>query len=1182
SAPVFQNVECLTPETVEVSWSPPPFPGGSIVGYNLKLSSINQELHRAAGSNELQMLLYPTTANTTYRLTVVAVNAEGEGPAAEMNVTTPALEPQAEGQWLFLSRMDSLRSTVVEDLVSAADCLPANFVQNNITGIAVNYYFKQIYFTEGNRIWVKGAIKLSNAVDLETVYVGSEPITAISVDWMYQKLYFVMDRKMFLCTLKNCSSPEEITPYHRGSPKRIIADPYNGYIFLLMDEGIYKMNLPELSALSKNITLVVRSDSMQDFVVSYKSKRLIYFNDTDRSISSVFLDGSSFYTIRPPVGSINTVVSLAYEADHFMITNAEEVFHETQYSGHFFYNTYMVGCDETQIEKFGFDNLLFFSESSQPYPVPLPPKQLQSLFGSDIAALNWEKPEPRIKASPAAWQNWTYTVRVSAEHLSVDHEYKSVVDTKFTVTGLNSSTKYSFTVQAESPGGRSPWSNAFEGTTLRKVKESPYILAAGKDGIWKHQVEKFDPGILIYPDIKQATHIDWYNSTIFWSDLAGHVHMMPPDSNVVLVSGILQAGSLAFDWLGQHLYWAGLASKTIYRTALTSMQTEVVAQVRHLVIDFVVDSVNAFLYWTTSLTVECARLNGEKHQVFQEHHLFSNKQVFALASDLNLGHLYWLVQDGMYLHLYRVNLLREGFVDTSITEFAAWSSLRISRHGLQFYSGRLFWLDGNNTLTVQEVNQSSSVPLFTATQLRAFTLVHVSMKPLPDGYVSTPIVIPQSVPISSIRIEGNYSIARVVWNASRNVEYGTVFYCVESETLQLHENRSNKHCLPPNELSTPAFEVNGLQPHTKFDISITPYTYWGKGQTTMTILQTPTGEKENENQMALFTVAKPVSVSAYSPLLQPLPGWYRRRKIKQSPSNRLMVYFKPDAELAEIRGLASSVGLVNACYAISFLPTESGRNSLPGFPRERLRLCCLLGSGAFGEVYEGVALDILGKGSGETKVAVKTLKNVATDHEKAEFLKEAHLMSQFDHPHILKLLGVCLMNEPHFIILELMKGGDLRTYLREARATRKRGSLLSILDLLDVCVDVSKGCAYLEKMHFVHRDLAARNCLVSVKEYGTPERLVKIGDFGLARDIYKNDYYRKRGEGLLPVRWMAPESLIDGVFTKYSDVWSFGVLLWEIITLGEQPYPAYSNLEVLHLVRSGGRLPSPTNCPDDM
>ncbi|MGH0142097.1 UNVERIFIED_CONTAM: hypothetical protein FKN15_023033, partial [Acipenser sinensis] len=114
------------------------------------------------------------------------------------------------------------------------------------------------------------------------------------------------------------------------------------------------------------------------------------------------------------------------------------------------------------------------------------------------------------------------------------------------------------------------------------------------------------------------------------------------------------------------------------------------------------------------------------------------------------------------------------------------------------------------------------------------------------------------------------------------------------------------------------------------------------------------------------------------------------------------------------------------------------------------------------------------------------------------------------------------------------------------------------------------------------RDLAARNCLVSVKEYSCPSRKVKIGDFGLARDIYKNDYYRKEGEGLLPVRWMAPESLIDGVFTNFSDVWSFGILIWEIMTLGQQPYPARTNLEVLHFVRTGGRLERPSSCPDDM
>lgn len=91
-----------------------------------------------------------------------------------------------------------------------------------------------------------------------------------------------------------------------------------------------------------------------------------------------------------------------------------------------------------------------------------------------------------------------------------------------------------------------------------------------------------------------------------------------------------------------------------------------------------------------------------------------------------------------------------------------------------------------------------------------------------------------------------------------------------------------------------------------------------------------------------------------------------------------------------------------------------------------------------------------------------------------------------------------------------------------------------------------------------------------------------IGDFGLARDIYKNDYYRKEGEGLLPVRWMSPESLVDGVFTSQSDIWAFGILCWEIMTMGQQPYPARTNIEVLHYVRGGGRLDRPIDCPEEL
>ncbi|CAG2239895.1 Tyrosine-protein kinase Btk29A,Tyrosine kinase receptor Cad96Ca,Discoidin domain-containing receptor 2,Tyrosine-protein kinase receptor TYRO3,Putative neurotrophin receptor LTRK 1,ALK tyrosine kinase receptor,Tyrosine-protein kinase ABL2,Tyrosine-protein kinase abl-1,Tyrosine-protein kinase receptor UFO,Macrophage colony-stimulating factor 1 receptor,Leukocyte tyrosine kinase receptor,Tyrosine-protein kinase receptor Tie-1,Receptor-type tyrosine-protein kinase FLT3,ALK tyrosine kinase receptor homolog scd- len=213
-------------------------------------------------------------------------------------------------------------------------------------------------------------------------------------------------------------------------------------------------------------------------------------------------------------------------------------------------------------------------------------------------------------------------------------------------------------------------------------------------------------------------------------------------------------------------------------------------------------------------------------------------------------------------------------------------------------------------------------------------------------------------------------------------------------------------------------------------------------------------------------------------------------------------------------------------------------------------------------------------------IFLQTLRKSASDHEKEEFLKEAVLMSNFKHDHILSLLGVCLDNDPQFIILELMEGGDLLSYLRTCRGMSTNSTSLCLTDLVKICVHVARGCKYLEREHFVHRDLAARNCLVSSKV--PSEIVVKIGDFGLARDIYKSDYYRKEGEGLLPVRWMSPESLVDGIFTTQSDIWAFGVMMWEVLTFGQQPYQARTNIEVLHYVRSGGQLEQPEHCPEEL
>ncbi|ESO12635.1 hypothetical protein HELRODRAFT_63524, partial [Helobdella robusta] len=250
-------------------------------------------------------------------------------------------------------------------------------------------------------------------------------------------------------------------------------------------------------------------------------------------------------------------------------------------------------------------------------------------------------------------------------------------------------------------------------------------------------------------------------------------------------------------------------------------------------------------------------------------------------------------------------------------------------------------------------------------------------------------------------------------------------------------------------------------------------------------------------------------------------------------------------------------------------------SKLPHIPRNLLHLKKFIGSGAFGKVYEGV---ITGDNMTALDVAIKTLHLQASDIEKREFLKEALLMNRFRHEKLLHLIGVCFEDECNFIVIELMREKDLLTFLRKEKSSEQPN--VSLSTMLSICQDVAEGCEYLQGMRFVHRDLAARNCLVSYDNAG--KLIVKIGDFGLARDVYINDYYKKEGEGLLPVRWMAPESLVDGIFTTYSDIWSFGVLIWEVLSLGNQPYLAQSNLEVLQYVRSGGILDRPSKCPDQL
>ncbi|RUS73067.1 hypothetical protein EGW08_019164, partial [Elysia chlorotica] len=198
--------------------------------------------------------------------------------------------------------------------------------------------------------------------------------------------------------------------------------------------------------------------------------------------------------------------------------------------------------------------------------------------------------------------------------------------------------------------------------------------------------------------------------------------------------------------------------------------------------------------------------------------------------------------------------------------------------------------------------------------------------------------------------------------------------------------------------------------------------------------------------------------------------------------------------------------------------------------------------------------------------------NNPRDIELQSFLQEALRMKDFNHPNVLALIGVCLnLDAMPLVVLPFMKHGDLLTYIRDEH------NQPTIKDLIMFGIDIARGMDYLSSLKFVHRDLAARNCMLDEEFH------VRVADFGLARDVYEKEYYSASNKkALLPVKWMAPECLEKGTYSAKSDVWSFGVVLWELMTRGLKPYPEVDNWDIARFLKAGRRMPHPNYCPDPL
>ncbi|XP_032396311.1 neurotrophic tyrosine kinase, receptor, type 2b isoform X2 [Etheostoma spectabile] len=241
-----------------------------------------------------------------------------------------------------------------------------------------------------------------------------------------------------------------------------------------------------------------------------------------------------------------------------------------------------------------------------------------------------------------------------------------------------------------------------------------------------------------------------------------------------------------------------------------------------------------------------------------------------------------------------------------------------------------------------------------------------------------------------------------------------------------------------------------------------------------------------------------------------------------------------------------------------------------------------LGEGAFGKVFLAECYNLT-PDQEKLHVAVKTLKE-ANESGRADFYREAELLTNLQHEHIVTFYGVCVESDPLIMVFEYMKHGDLNKFLRShgpdavLMADGQHSILVELTQsqMLHIAQQIAAGMVYLASQHFVHRDLATRNCLVG------ENLLVKIGDFGMSRDVYSTDYYRVGGHTMLPIRWMPPESIMYRRFTTESDVWSLGVVLWEIFTYGKQPWYQLSNNEVIECITQGRVLQRPRSCPKEV
>ncbi|XP_074107493.1 eph receptor tyrosine kinase isoform X10 [Cotesia typhae] len=457
-------------------------------------------------------------------------------------------------------------------------------------------------------------------------------------------------------------------------------------------------------------------------------------------------------------------------------------------------------------------------------------------------------------------------------------------------------------------------------------------------------------------------------------------------------------------------------------------------------------------------------------------------------------------------------------------------------------------------------------------------------------YVDITVTTEASVPslVSNVRITSvKSSELSISWDAPiTELGESDIVERYEVKVYPRFDDAINATIVQTHDLSA---TFKGLRPATDYAIQVRAKTTRGWGEYTPVIYKKTNHAMgldyvgDDDNMQVRIIAGAIVAVVVLLVIIIIMTVLFLRRASdecnKKQPSDcDTLEYRNGEGLVVTYMGVTAGAGNASGTSARSYVDPhtyEDPNQAVREFAREidagYITIEAIIGGGEFGDVCRG-KLKLPPDGRAEIDVAIKTLKPGSADKARNDFLTEASIMGQFEHPNVIFLQGVVTKSNPVMIITEFMENGSLDTFLRA------NDGKFQVLQLVGMLRGIASGMQYLAEMNYVHRDLAARNVLVNAA------LVCKIADFGLSREIESatEGAYTTRVSmgGKIPVRWTAPEAIAFRKFTSASDVWSMGIVCWEVMSYGERPYWNWSNQDVIKSIEKGYRLPAPMDCPE--